>query len=54
VKVKGVPYNVKFNLMGDARAEAGTYLAVKQRLEAGHVTPGSYIDVRVDERAYYK
>lgn len=54
LRVSGVPYVVKFNLRGDARAEAGSYLAVKQQLEREHKTPGEYIDVRVEDRTYYK
>ncbi len=54
VRISGVQYPVKFNLRGNAREEAGTYLAVKQQLERDHITPGSYMDVRVEGRAYYK
>jgi hypothetical protein len=54
VKVNGAPYTVKFNIGGSAREEAGTFLAVKQQLEAEHKQPGQYIDVRVSGRAYYK
>ncbi len=54
VRLSGAPYVVKFNLRGDARGEAGTYLAVKQQLERDHKTPATYIDVRVEERAYYQ
>ena len=54
VRIKDVPYVIKFNLVGDPREQAGTYLAVKQKLEQDKVTPAEYIDVRVPERAYYK
>ncbi|HTH72400.1 MAG TPA: hypothetical protein VL737_03515 [Candidatus Pristimantibacillus sp.] len=54
LRVAGVPYLVKFNLRGDARAEAGTYLATKQYLESRGKTPGEYVDVRVDGKAYYR
>lgn len=54
VRIKDVPYAIKFNLVGDPREQAGTYLAVKQKLEQDKVTPAEYIDVRVPERAYYK
>lgn len=51
VKITDQPYFVKFALRGgaDARQQAGTYLAVKDK-----VTPTQYIDVRVPERAFYK
>jgi hypothetical protein len=52
---KGKPYHVKFNLhQTDARLEVGSYLAVKSQLERQGTTPGSYIDVRLAGRAYYK
>lgn len=54
VRIAGVPYYVKFNLQGNAREEAGAYLAVKDQLAREKKTPGTYIDVRVEERAYYK
>jgi hypothetical protein len=54
IRVGGAPYVIKFNLKGDARAEAGAFLAVKQQLGRENKTPGSYIDVRVENKAYYK
>jgi hypothetical protein len=54
VAVTGKPYFVKFNIQGDARLQAGTFIATKLRLEKDRVTPGQYIDVRVPERAYYR
>jgi hypothetical protein len=54
MRVSGVAYYVKFSVRGDARGEAGTFLAVKQQLERDHKTPSIYLDVRVDGRAYYK
>ncbi len=54
VRVSGAPYTIRFNLQGNARAEAGTYLAAIAQLNREHKVPSTYIDVRVDERAYYK
>jgi hypothetical protein len=54
VRLEGQPYFVKFNLMGNARAEAGAFLAVKQHLDREKKVPSQYIDVRVEGRAYYK
>lgn len=56
VYITGQPYFVKFNLQdkGNARQQAGTYLAAAAELQRGHVTPAHYIDVRVDGRAYYQ
>lgn len=55
VHITGQPYIVKFNLeSGDARQQAGTFLATQSKLQSQNVTPAQYIDVRLDGRAYYK
>lgn len=55
VKPVGAGYYGKFNLhQPTARQQSGTFLAVRQRLAAQNITPSSYIDVRLDGRAYYK
>jgi hypothetical protein len=54
VKVSGAPYTIKFNLMSKAREQVGTYLAVRGQLEREKKIPALYIDVRVEERAYYQ
>lgn len=54
VKLDKVGYQIKFNLHGNAREQSGAYLAVKQRLEAERKSPREYIDVRVENKAYYK
>lgn len=54
VKPKGVGYIVKYNLYGNAREEAGAHIALKTRLAKERKTPKEYVDVRVDNRVYYK
>ncbi len=54
VRLEGVGYLVKFSLRGDARVEVGTFLAAKQHLDSGHTMPTSYVDVRVDNKVYYR
>jgi hypothetical protein len=54
VRFTGVDYYVKFDITGNARDEAGTYLAVRDHLKAANITPVEYIDVRVPEKAFYK
>jgi len=54
LQVKGKPYYVKFDMQGEGRQQAGTYLAVKDKLEKDGVTPAEYIDVRVSEKTFYK
>jgi cell division septal protein FtsQ len=53
VRIQGAGYYIKFNLHGDAREEAGAYLALKTMLGSEHIVPTQYIDVRVVGRAYY-
>jgi cell division septal protein FtsQ len=55
VQIAGQPYYVKFNLQGSsARQQAGTYIAMVNHLGQQKITPGKYVDVRVDGRAYYQ
>lgn len=55
VRITGKPYYVKFNLAdNNSRQQAGTLIAVYDRLNAQAITPGEYIDVRVAGRAYYR
>ncbi|HEY1645171.1 MAG TPA: hypothetical protein VGF75_02180 [Candidatus Saccharimonadales bacterium] len=55
VYLVGEPYYVKFNLQNDdPRQQAGSLLATQNYLKSQNITPGQYIDVRVDGRAYYK
>lgn len=48
------PYVVRLNTTLDPRVSVGTFLAVKSRLEGSGTIPKEYIDVRVEERVYYK
>lgn len=54
VQLNGQPYTVKMNLKDDSRQQIGAFLAAKQMLEQTNQVPGSYFDVRVPERVYYK
>jgi len=54
VNIQGISYGGRFNMQGNAREQAGAFLAVRQYLVNQHITPGQYVDVRVPERAYYK
>jgi len=54
VRLQGKPYFVKFNVRGQGRTQVGTFIATKEKLEAGKITPREYIDVRVPGKAFYK
>lgn len=50
----GVSYGVKFNTARDPLDQAKEYEAMGQYLKRRGVTPRSYIDLRVDDTAYYR
>lgn len=54
VRLADIPYVIKCNIDTDARLQVGTYLAVSEKLKAEGITPAEYIDVRIEERAYYR
>ena len=53
-KIKDQSYFIKFDLLGGARTQAGSFIAVKKRLDSQNKNPTQYIDVRVEGKAYYK
>jgi cell division septal protein FtsQ len=54
VRTQGQSYYIKFNLSLDSKTSVGTYLALRDKLNKEHITPAEYIDLRVEEKAYYK
>lgn len=52
--VSGDPYFVKFNLHGVAKEQAGAYLAVRSYLTSQNKTAKTYVDVRVENKAFYQ
>lgn len=54
VQIAGQPYLIKFNLMEQARGQAGTFLATIAQLQSQNIMPAKYVDVRVPGRAYYQ
>lgn len=48
------PYYVKFSILGDARLQAGAFIASKKKLEGEGKKPGQYIDVRTGEKVFYQ
>lgn len=46
---------IKFNLRGDVNLQLGAYLALRQSISSGKISPASeYIDVRVENKAFIK
>lgn len=54
VSFDSIPYDGKFLFGTDSRVAAGSFLATKRYLARRGITPAEYIDVRLEERAYYK
>lgn len=50
IRIKDQRYYIKTDSSGDARLQIGGYLAVK----ADGVNPAEYVDVRVEEKVFYK
>jgi hypothetical protein len=54
MKVRGETYVGKFDIGRDVRLQAGTFVAVRSQLREQNIAPKNYIDVRVQERAFYR
>ena len=54
LQVKDQGYIVKFNLLGDPRTQFGSWQALRDRLARDNLAPAEYVDVRIDEKAFYK
>lgn len=54
IKLKDTSYFIKMDIAGDARLQSGSYLAVREELARNKITPSQYVDVRVEEKAFYQ
>lgn len=54
IYIEGLPYFIKTDTSGDARLQIGSFLATKNHLEKQGIAPKEYIDVRVEEKVFYK
>lgn len=54
VKIKNLPYYIKFNLLTDARIASGQFIAAKKQFENLNDIPQEYVDVRVEEKVFFK
>jgi hypothetical protein len=54
VRLTDKPYYIKFSFDSDPRQATGSYLAVREKLDAEGKAPVEYIDVRVEEKAFYR
>lgn len=54
IYIDGISYFVKTDTAGDARLQIGSFLSTKAYLERQGDIPAEYIDVRVEEKVFYK
>lgn len=54
IRIEGVPYYIKTDTTGNARLQAGSFIAVYEQLKRQGITPKEYVDVRVEEKAFYR
>jgi hypothetical protein len=54
VRLTGESYYIKFSFDSDPRLAVGTFLAVQKKLQTSNTRPQEYIDVRVDEKVFYR
>jgi hypothetical protein len=54
VRIGDKAYYIKFSTDTDPRQAVGTYIAARDKLNADGVTPAEYIDVRVEEKVFYR
>lgn len=54
VRVAGQPYYIKFSTETEPRQAVGAYLAAKAKLDREGTAVREYMDVRVDEKVFYK
>lgn len=54
VRLPGQSYHLKFSMLTDPRQAVGSYLAIRDKLDKDNITPAEYIDLRVEEKIFYK
>ncbi len=54
IKLKGLSYYIKLNILEDPKQQVGSFIALKQHLDSKGQAPAEYIDLRVGERVFYK
>jgi hypothetical protein len=54
VRLPGQKYHLKFSMLTDPRQAVGSYLAIRDKLAKENATPSEYIDLRTDEKVFYK
>jgi len=54
IRLSGLPYFIKTDTSTDIRQQIGGFVATKEFLAEQGIVPSEYIDVRVEEKVFYK
>ncbi len=54
IHLEGLPYYIKTDTTNDVRQQVGGFLSVKEHLAGNGIAPSEYVDVRVEEKVFYK
>jgi len=54
VRMPGQKYYLKFSLLTDPRQAVGSYKAIRDKLAKENIIPAEYIDLRVEEKVFYR
>lgn len=54
VHINGLAYYLKLSMLTDPRQAIGSYEAATAKLRNDGITPAEYIDLRVDEKVFYR
>lgn len=54
LKIQGLNYFLKLNILEDPKQQVGSFVALKNHLDAKGQAPAEYVDLRVGERVFYK
>lgn len=54
IRINGIQPYIKTDTSGDARLQMGSFFAALEHLREQGITPQEYIDVRVEEKVFYK
>lgn len=54
IYIEGLNYYVKTDASTDSRTQLGSFFATKNYLDSNNISPAEYVDVRVEEKVFYK